>query len=343
MSDDAKRTKAVEVKLDPETAADLADFLVARGKTRQALQTYSAVLSLDPHVEAVRRRYAELLLRANDARAPPGTVERGGMLLSLMAMDVVTDAIEAAYFENLERLLNGHDHRAAPGALVLGLGSGRCGSTSLARALAGVANVCATHENPPMLHWSPTADQLRVHGRRFRMLLDRFGLVFDSAHWWLNAADRMTEEFGDVKMIGLVRDPDACARSFLEIKATGRNSINHWLDHDGTFWKPALWDRFYPSYEPDRFGLGEPDAVDPAELASRQHRLVRTYVEDYNEGLARLKDRVGERLLIVRTEELSERRMQDRIQDFLGIAALNLQDALNRGTTKDGDSPDLRY
>ena len=213
MSDEAKRTKAVELKLDLETAADFADYLAARGRSQQALQTYAAVLSLNPHAEAVRRRYAELLFHVNDARSPPGTVGRGGMLLSLLAMDVVTEAIEAAYFDNLERLLTRRDRLPMPGSLVLALGSGRCGSTSLARALADVENVCATHENPPVLHWSPTPDQLRIHRKRFAMLLDRYSLVFDSAHWWLNAADRMIEAFDGVKMIGLIRDPDDSSRS----------------------------------------------------------------------------------------------------------------------------------
>lgn len=343
MSEDTKPTKAVNVKLDLETAADLADFFVARGKPRQALQTYSAILSLDPHAEGVRRQYAELLFRVNGDRSPSGTIERGQMLLGLMGLDVLTEAIESAYFENLERLLNGRDRLAAPGTLVLGLGSGRCGSTSLARSLASVENVCATHENPPMVHWRPTPEQLRVHCKRFRMLLAHFGLVFDSAHWWLNAMDHMTAEFGGLKMIGLVRDPDACARSFLERKGTGRNAINHWVDHDGTFWKPALWDRFYPSYEPGRFGLNEQDDVSQAELPSRQHQLVKTYVEDYNESLAQLKDRVGERLLILRTEELSERRTQDQVQEFLGIGGLDFQDVFNRGSTRDGDSQDLQF
>ena len=343
MSEKAKRTKAVDVKLDLETAADLAAFFVARGKPQHALQTYASILKLDPHLEAVRRRYAELLFRVNDAQLASGTIERGRMLLGLMGLDVLTEAIESAYFENLERLLNGRDRLAAPGTLVLGLGSGRCGSTSLARALASVETVCATHENPPMVHWQPTPGQLRVHCKRFRMLLAHFGLVFDSAHWWLNAVDPMTAEFGDMKMIGLVRDPDACARSFLERKGTGRNAINHWVEHDGTFWKPALWDRFYPSYEPGRFGLGEPEGVSQAELASRQHQLVKAYVEDYNEGLTRAKDRFGERLLLLRTEELSEPETQDRVQAFLGIEGLNLQEVLNRGSMKDGDSQDLCF
>jgi hypothetical protein len=308
MPEKVKRTKAVDVKLDLETAADLADFFVAREKPQQALQTYA-----------------------------------GRMLLSLMDMDVLPEAIASAYFENLERLLDERTRLATPGTLVLGLGSGRCGSTSLARALAGAEGVCATHENPPMVHWRPTSEQLGAHCKRFRLLLAHFEVVFDSAHWWLNAVDHMAGEFDSMKMIALMRDPDACARSFLERKGTGRNAINHWVDHDGTFWKSALWDRFYPSYEPGRFGLGEPEGVSQAELPSRQHALVKTYVEDYNEGLTRAKDRFGERLLLLRTEELSEPEAQDRVKAFLGMESLNLQEVSNRGSLKDGDSQELRF
>lgn len=343
MSDTGKSRKAIDVKLDLETAADLADFFAARGKPRQALQTYAAVLSMDPHLEDIRQRYAELLLRINGPRSPLGTIERGRMLLSLMGLGVLTEAIEVAYFENLERLLNARHPLATPGTLVLGLGSGRCGSTSLAQSLASVENVCATHENPPMVHWPPAPEELRVHARRFRMLLSRFELVFDSAHWWLKAVDYMHGEFDQMKMIGLVRDPDACARSFLARKGIGRNAINHWLDHHGSFWKPALWDRHYPSYEPARFDLEEPERLNRAELASRQHQLVKTYVADYNADLERLKKRVGERLLVLRTESLSESRTLTLIQEFLGLPGFDLVAALNRGTTEDGDSQDLRF
>jgi hypothetical protein len=343
MVGEVKSIKSVDVKLDLETAADLADFFVARGKPQQALQTYAAVLKLDPHIDAVRRRYVELLFRVNEPRWPLGTVERSRMLLSLLGMDVLTEAVEAAYFENLERLLDGRPRPARPGVLVLGLGSGRCGSTSLARALSGIEIICATHENPPMVHWRLTSEQLGLHCKRFRLLLDHFEVVFDSAHWWLNALDHMAAEFDGLKMIGLMRDADACARSFLEIKGTGLAAINHWVDHDGTFWKPALWDRFYPSYDPESFALGAPGGVSGTELASRQHELVRTYVADYNAALKRAKERLGERLLLLRTEDLSEGRTTDWIQAFLGIEGLNLQDVLNRGSLKDGDSQELRF
>lgn len=343
MSEEAKRAKTVDIKLDLESAADLADFFAAREKPQQALQTYAAILKLDPHRDAVRRRYAELLFQLNEPRSPRGTVDRGRMLLGLMGMDILTAAFESAYFENLEQLLSGRSRLAQPGTLVLGLGSGRCGSTSLARAMSGIETICATHENPPVVHWRPTSEQLRLHCKRFRLLLAHYPLVFDSAHWWLNTLDHMAAEFDGLKMIGLMRDADACARSFLEIKGTGRNAINHWVDHDGTFWKPALWDRVYPSYAPDQFGLDSPAYLDPAELASRHHDLVKTYVAAYNAGLDRAKDRFGERLLLLRTEDLSEGHTQDRIQAFLGVEGLNLQEVLNRGSLKDGDSQELRF
>jgi hypothetical protein len=71
--------------------------------------------------------------------------------------------------------------------------------------------------------------------------------------------------------------------------------------------------------------------------------LVKTYVEDYNEGLTRAKDRFGERLLLLRTEELSEPEAQDRVKAFLGMESLNLQEVSNRGSLKDGDSQELRF
>ena len=329
--------------MDLATAADVADFFAAKGRPQDAMQAYEGILDLNPHIADFRRRYVELGFKINDPIIPLGTMERGQMLLRLMAWDVASPEIEAAYFENLELLLKDRPPRPTPGTLVLGLGSGRSGSTSLAGALAGIENVRATHENPPRMHWPPTPDQIALHIRRFRLLLDRYDLVFDSAHWWLNAAKALNDAFDGMKMIALVRDPDACAASFLRQKGSGRDELNHWLEHKGSFWKPALWDRLYPSYEAQRFGLEAPDKLDPAELAARQHKLVRTYVADYNDALDEMKNWAGDRLLVLATEELSKEATEETIRAFLGIEAVNLKAVLNQGTTWDGDRPELKF
>lgn len=343
MTETPRPARTVDVRLDPATAVDLAEYFLARNKGAQALQTLRAVLSAAPHHEAAKRRFAELHLALAERQFPPGSERRGQLLLGLMGFDILNEAVEKAYLEDLEARLAGLERLKAPGALVLGLGSGRSGSTSLAALLAGAEAARATHENPPLVHWTPAPAQLRLHQKRFALLLERHPLVFDAAHWWLNAAGPMIEAFETVKLIALEREPEACARSFLKVKGVGRDSFNHWLDHDGSFWRPAVWDRLYPSYDPARFGLEAPQSASPEELAERQLRLVTAYVEDYNQALARLAETLGDKLLLLRTEALGERQAQDRILDFLGVKAPYLDAALNRGATADGDSQALKF
>ena len=329
--------------MDLETAIDLADYFTKRGNTPSALLMLKAVLKADPHRDDIRRRHAEMLWSVEKTRLPRGTLQRGRTLLQLMGFGVLTRKLEAAYFDNLEQVLSRRERRAVPGSLVLGLGSGRCGSTSLTGSFARLPECCATHENPPLVHWPPEPQQIRFHIKRFRLLLDRFRLVFDSAHWWLNATDELIDAFGGIQFIGLMRDPETCARSFLNMKGVGRGSINHWVDHDGSFWRPARWDRLYPSYDVDLHGLGAIGDVSEAELRRRQFGLVQTYVEDYNRSLRSLKDKVGERLLLVRTEEIGDPDVQTRIGEFAGVEIPPFDGVLNRGSTTDGEAQAMRY
>jgi hypothetical protein len=206
--------------------------------------------------------------------------------------------------------------------------------------IAGGEGVCATHENPALLTWQPEPGQIAFHERRFARLLTAAPLVFDAAHWWLNGAEAMVARFPETTLIGLVRDAAACARSFLAIKGLGRGSINHWIDHDGSFWKSALWDHMYPSYEVDLPPVKDPDS---AEMVALQSRLVRRYVDDYNAALRRLAGRLGARMLLVPTERLSDRRTQDEIQAFVGLRLPYFEQPANRGTVKDGMNTALRF
>jgi len=98
-----------------------------------------------------------------------------------------------------------------PGQIVLGLGSGRCGSTSLSALLGAIEGSCATHENPPLIYWRPEKAQLDFHMRRFKLLSEFFPLVFDASHWWLRAIDRFFTDFPNGKAIGLHRYSQTCA------------------------------------------------------------------------------------------------------------------------------------
>jgi len=192
---------------------------------------WAARRDANPYDRAAREGLGRVLLQLHGERFPPGTAGRGQLLLGIMANAFPIPAVCRAYLDNLQGLLAVRTERVVPGRVVLGLGTGRCGSTSLTGLIAGVADACATHENPPLIYWQPLAVQLDFHLRRFELLVRRFALVFDSAHWWLGAVDPFFDRFPTGAIIGLYRDAEACARSFMQIKGAGPGTINHWAPH----------------------------------------------------------------------------------------------------------------
>ena len=325
---------------DLDHAAAVADDLAAEGRLLEAIKTFFAIMRRDPHRAVARHRYVALSFAAFQAQLPLGSLERGRKLLYLLSVDSTVPEVEAAYFENLELLLSQQPRPAEPGRLVLGLGCGRCGSTTLSVLFAGAEGTCATHENPVVLTWPPRPEQIAFHERRFARLLDAVPLVFDAAHWWLNAGEAMIAHFPDTKLIGLIREREACAGSFLAVKGLGRDSKNHWVEHDGSFWQKALWDEVYPSYE---VSLPREDVPDAAKLEQLQRSLVQRYVDEYNTALCRLDARVGARMLLVPTERLSERGIQDDIQDFVGLRLPYLAQVINQGSINEGMNDSLRF
>jgi hypothetical protein len=261
----------------------------------------------------------------------------------VIGFDCHSPPLEEAYFDNLRAVLRSRSPGAARGSLVLGLGPGRYGSTTLADMIRRSDSGCATHENPPLVHWSPTDEQLAFHKKRFALLLDYFPVVFDAAHWWLNAVEHLLPSFPDLKLIALLRDPGACANSFLKVKGAGPGAINHWADHDGNFWKPALWDTLYPSYDQSDFAAAPPDFEDREAVRRLQFEMVRTYAADYNAAMMAWKEALEDRVLVVPTDSLSDRECQQRIYDFVGIEGGHVESVRNRGTTDDGKNQDLRF
>jgi hypothetical protein len=291
---------------------------------------WAARRSADPYDRAARENLARVLFAMQGERFAPGTVERGRLLLAIMADAFPTPVVCDAYVDNLQRLLPARSARPMPGRVVLGLGAGRCGSTSLTALVAGGAETCATHENPPLLYWPPLDVQLGFHLRRFELLAQRFALVFDAAHWWLGAVETVFARFPGAALIGLYRDAESCARSFLQIKGAGPGSLNHWAPPGNGLWRPSLWDPVYPGYRVPEGAARDPDA---AKLA-----MIRRYVDDYNQRLRTLAERWPARVLLVATESLGAGATQRQIFEFLGLAATPSTAALNVATVADGDS-----
>jgi hypothetical protein len=107
-----------------------------------------------------------------------------------------------------------------------------------------------------------------------------------------------------VRIIALRRDKEATIDSFERWLGERRN---HWHGHDGSYWEHHPWDKAFPTYVPDY------------EMPKRQQR--RAAIERYYDEVQHQIDKLDqdERVLVVRTEELSEEPTILRITSHIGI------------------------
>jgi hypothetical protein len=300
------------------------------GRRRDAGDT-----SYDPYERAALQTRADETFHRREGEQPPGTINRSRLLLEIIESWYPTPTLEDAYFANLDLMLRGREKLRRPGRLLLGLGTGRCGSTTLAALLATVETACCTHENPPLIFWKPDQTQTEFHLRRFRLLCEYYSLIADVSHWWLNALDTVFEHFPHSRAVGLVRDTDACAKSFMRVKGYGRGTMNHWVTHGNGIWATSSWDPVYPSYPVPACAE---DAVDRA-----KYDLIRRYVREYNDQLAAAARRLPDRILLLRTEELSRPAAQKRIFEFAGVQGQVVKLKLNVRDFSEGRHADFRF
>ena len=127
--------------------------------------------------------------------------------------------------------------------IIIGIGSGRCGTVSLSKLLD------IPHEPRPLLPWIVSD---RLFKKHLPILENEGGAV---ALYYLNYIDKLFDEFGDrLRVVCLRRDPDEVAESF--IRKTGgknywRDNINEWSDVfpqiDTTIWYAIFqyWEIYY--------------------------------------------------------------------------------------------------
>jgi hypothetical protein len=224
--------------------------------------------------------------------------------------------------------------RTERGAVFLGIGSGHCGSTALTAAFATVPGACATQENPPKIYWPPIDEQVRFHLRRLRTLGDYFPLVFDAAHWWIHLLDRVFAEIPGARVIGLMRDEEACAKSFLKMQGRGRQSLNHWAPPNSGLWVTHAWDPAFPTYPVPPGMLPDSD-----EAFATKYAIIRRYVREFNERLTSLATVHPDRIILVRTEELNDPATVDRLRNFANVPLAMPGKAYDAGHADDRAMP----
>ena len=211
---------------------------------------------------------------------------------------------------------------AEESTLLLGIGTGRSGSTTLTKLWQQQENCYCSHEHPPRLGWDFNMPRFDFHKRRIALLQRGYRFVGDVSHWWLPYIDQVLENYRNVRVVVLKREKEATVNSFLKIKGGGRKgTINHWIDHDGSYWARNVWDECYPVY--DVTAMGE---------------AIGRYWDDYYSTAEILAQRLPSSIRIFSTERLGERATQDEILSFCGFERPRTIDDLhlNKGSISDG-------
>ena len=310
----------------------IAEILWSLGLRRAAEELLWRAYCAYPYDHALGEYLANWLYDHHQHRFAAGTIERGNFLMQVLERSRPSPRLTAAYFENLETVLAARPRRTRAGQVVLGLGAGRCGSTTLAAILHTVDGAVSTHECPPYLHWEPLPLELLFHLRRFEMFSRSAPLVADCAHWWINSLDQVFSRFAGSKAIGVIRDTEACVQSWMRVSSS---DVNHFVPAHNRIWPPDRWDPLYPHYDLPADARRNP--------ARAKESLARRYIVEYNQQLKRLEASMPDRVLLLATEDLDSPATRAQITDFLQLQVGAQPIRRNVGRDWDAGSVDGLY
>ncbi len=311
---------------------NFASLLCRVGLSSAAEKLLGAAFESNPYDRALGVQLGDLAYANGERQWPLGSVARSIFLLEAIYKSFPSERLTVAYFENLEALMSRRKARSERGLLVLGMGSGRVGSTALAAMIAANPDVLSTHENPPLVWWSSDNSQVDFHVRRFRILTRYFPVVFDWSSWWLGQAETIGREFPNYKVIGISRDIDTVVRSFMRITEARENS--HAPLHNG-IWVATRWS---PTRE--AIALSDDARRNPHAAKETQYRRA---VTDYEARMAALAARLGDRFLQLRTEALDELATREKVGAFLGLGGPISLARRNVGSAHDSSSGELWF
>lgn len=156
---------------------------------------------------------------------------------------------------------------------LLGLGSGRCGTLSLARLLNQQPNAHVTHEARPLLPWNAKNRDTLVAERIARFNTAQARLVGDVASFYLPYVERFISLVPDLRVVCLWRDREEVVESFARWSDQAHSApADHWSvrPQPGLFHDP-VWSTIFPKYD----------------VASREEGI-RRYWDEYYENAEEL-------------------------------------------------------
>lgn len=206
--------------------------------------------------------------------------------------------------------------------LLLGLGSGRCGTTSLTMLWNSQDDCFASHESLPLVPWEISEGRFTFHKERLQILMDMHAYVGEVCSSWLPYFEEIVRSFPNVRAVVLKRDKQSTVNSFYKITGSGKKgAINHWMEHDGTFFKKDPWDLFFPTYE-----------------SNNMKDAIGRYWEEYYQIAEMLCEKYPENIRIFSMDVLNDEEKQKELLRFCGFdnPKTSTKIELNKGSTRDG-------
>lgn len=189
----------------------------------------------------------------------------------------------------------------APTRVMIGLGTGRCGTNTLAALIALQPGAIGTHERRgARVAWDGGGPEVdRMLDDLAADLAAGASLVGEIGLYYLPHVARIRARFPEARFVVLQRDRTKTVESFMEKTA---DKSNHWAPTP-RFARHARWDHCFPTYD--------------AALPKRE--AIGRYWDEYYAATAALERAEPGVFLTVRTEELGLIATQRRILDFLGV------------------------
>jgi len=97
--------------------------------------------------------------------------------------------------------------------IIIGMGTGRCGTVSLSKLLNSLPNSNVTHEKRPLLTWNFNRELLKTRIEDFDKREGQ--LIGDVAHPYINYVEALIRYYKNIKFIVLKRDKEQTIQSFI--------------------------------------------------------------------------------------------------------------------------------
>jgi len=199
--------------------------------------------------------------------------------------------------------------------LIIGLGTGRCGTQSLSRFLSNQPGMIVLHEGTIDGHdhpfrWQDDHDRVRSWVEGLPGLLGHPAYCGDVGMYFLPYCEFLIALDPGIRFVCLERDRAEVIESFVR-HTPGRHP---WMHHDGSHWRiDPVWDAVYPKFD-------EPDKC----------RAVGLYWDLYHAEVSRLVECHPDKVRRFPTDSLNSREGRTAILDFVGYRGPRNLDAAFR-------------